>query len=155
MAKRSAGLAMYRVRRGELEILLVHPGGPFWVKKDQGAWFLPKGEVKEGEEALVAAQREFQEETGLRPAGPFVELGSVRQKSGKTVSAWAFEGDCDPAAIRSNLFTIEWPPKSGKQREFPEIDRGAFFALDQARGKMHAVEFEFFMRLKAFLARDS
>jgi predicted NUDIX family NTP pyrophosphohydrolase len=151
MAKNSAGLAMYRTRNGELEILLVHPGGPFWAKKDQGAWFLPKGELETGEEPLAAAQREFEEETGLQPKGTFVSLGSVRQKSGKTIRAWAFEGDCDPELLRSNTFTLEWPPKSGKRREFPEIDRAAFFTFEVARDKMHPVELELFTRLKKIL----
>ncbi len=148
MVPNSAGLAMYRRRNGALEILLVHPGGPFWARKDKGAWFLPKGEVENGEELFAAAKREFQEETGLPPKGPFVELGNVRQKSGKTVTAWAFEGDCDPAAIHSNMFTLEWPPKSGKRREFPEIDRAAFFTFEAAREKMHPLEFRLFTRLK-------
>jgi predicted NUDIX family NTP pyrophosphohydrolase len=147
MAKRSAGLAMYRVRNGALEILLVHPGGPFWARKDNGAWFLPKGEVEDGEDELAAARREFEEETGLEPTGPFFALGSVKQKSGKVVAAWAFEGDCDPSAIHSNTFLMEWPPRSGRQREFPEIDRAAFFTAETARLKMHPAEFEFFARL--------
>jgi predicted NUDIX family NTP pyrophosphohydrolase len=149
MAKRSAGLAMYRIRDGALEILLVHPGGPYWAKKDRGAWFLPKGEVEDGEEDLVTAKREFEEETGLKPNGPFFSLGSVKQKSGKLVSAWAFEGDCDPSTIHSNTFTMEWPPRSGKQRSFPEIDRAAFFTLETARDRMHPAEFAFFNRLHA------
>ena len=139
---------MYRVRRGAVEILLVHPGGPLWAKKDKGAWFLPKGEVKNGEADLAAAQREFEEEVGLRPAGPFFALGSIKRKSGKIVAAWAFEGDCDPSAIRSNTFTMEWPPRSGKQQEFPEVDRAQFFTREAAREKMHPEEFEFLTRLE-------
>lgn len=149
MAKKSAGLAMFRVRNKKLEILLVHPGGPLWAKKDDGAWFLPKGEVEDGEDELAAARREFEEETGLKPAGPFVALGRVKQRSGKVVVAWAFEGDCDPEEIRSNTFWMEWPPRSGRQREFPEVDRARFFTLEAARGKMHPVEFEFFTRVDA------
>jgi predicted NUDIX family NTP pyrophosphohydrolase len=149
MAKRSAGLAMYRVRHGALEILLVHPGGPLWAKKDNGAWFLPKGEVEDGEDELAAARREFEEETGLEPSGPFLSIGSVKQKGGKIVAAWAFEGNCDPSAIHSNRFSMEWPPRSGQQREFPEIDRAAFFTLEAARAKMHPAEFEFFTRVDA------
>ncbi|MDE3108698.1 MAG: NUDIX domain-containing protein, partial [Acidobacteriota bacterium] len=122
MPKKSAGLLMYRVRDGALEVLLVHPGGPFWVRKDAGAWFIPKGEVDPGEGDHAAALREFSEETGLTPSGPYLPLGTVRHKSGKIVVAWAFEGDCDPAALTSNKFSIEWPPHSGKRREFPEID---------------------------------
>ena len=148
VAKRSAGLALYRVRSGALEILLVHPGGPFWAKKDTGAWFLPKGEVEDGEAELAAAQREFEEEIGMKPTGPFFALGSVQRKSGKIVTAWAFEGDCNPSAIHSNRFTMEWPPRSGRQEEFPEVDRAQFFTREAAREKMHPEEFEFFTRLE-------
>lgn len=146
---------MYRVRDGLLEILLVHLGGPFWAKKDKGVWFLPKGEIAPAEDELSAAKREFEEETGLTPAGPFLALGSVKHKSGKVVTAWAFEGDCDPSALKSNTFTIEWPPRSGKQREFPEIDRAGFFTLDAAKNKMHPAEFEFATRLEAILSEKS
>ena len=148
MAKTSAGLILYRMQHGKLEVLLVHPGGPFWSKKDDGAWFIPKGEVEAGEEPLAGAKREFEEETGLKPEGDFLALGSVKQKSGKTIHAWAFEGDCDPAALKSNTFTIEWPPKSGRQREFPEIDQGGFFTVAQAKEKMHPVEFPLLLRLQ-------
>jgi len=148
MAKKSAGLVMYRIHGGALEVLLVHLGGPFWAKKDAGAWFIPKGEIDPGEDEFTAAQREFEEETGFKSAGPFLELGSVKHKSGKTVTAWAFEGDCDPAALRSNTFTIEWPPRSGQPREFPEVDRAAFFTLDAAHEKIHPAEFELLERLK-------
>jgi predicted NUDIX family NTP pyrophosphohydrolase len=147
MAKKSAGLLMYRVREGKLEVLLVHLGGPFWAKKDAGAWFVPKGEVEPGEDELDAARREFKEETGLDPSDDLQPLGSVKHKSGKTVTAWAFEGDCDPAALKSNTFTIEWPPRSGKQREFPEIDRAAFFTIEAARAKIHPAELDFLERL--------
>jgi predicted NUDIX family NTP pyrophosphohydrolase len=132
-SKRSAGLLMYRKRKDELEVLLVHPGGPFWEKKDQGAWTVPKGEYEEDEDPLAAAQREFFEETGFLASGDFIELGSVRQKSGKVVIAWAFEGDCDPAQLVSNTCEIEWPPKSKKRLEIPEIDRGGWFPLSTAR----------------------
>jgi predicted NUDIX family NTP pyrophosphohydrolase len=142
-------LAMYRVRKGALEVLLVHPGGPFWARKDRGAWFLPKGEVENGETELDAAKREFEEETGLKPTGPFLTLGSVKRRSGKIVAAWAFEGDCNPSAIQSNMFTMEWPPRSGQRQEFPEIDRAAFFTRETAREKMHPEEFEFFKRVEA------
>lgn len=155
MAKISAGLVMYRTRRGELEALLVHPGGPFWAKKDDGAWFIPKGELNPGEEPLAGAKREFAEETGLTPHGPFLPLGSVKQKSGKTIFAWAFAGDCDPATIQSNTFTMEWPPRSGRMREFPEIDRAAFFTLAQAARKMHPVELTFLERLKQIISESS
>jgi predicted NUDIX family NTP pyrophosphohydrolase len=134
MAKRSAGLLLYRRRAEGIEVLLAHPGGPFWKSKDAGAWSIPKGEYAEGEDPLAAARREFIEETGLDlPAGEPVALGEIRQPGGKTVIAWAIEGDCDPSAIRSNTFTLEWPPRSGKRAEFPEVDRAAWFPLDQAR----------------------
>jgi predicted NUDIX family NTP pyrophosphohydrolase len=131
--KRSAGLLMYRKRKDKLEVLLVHPGGPLWEKKDQGAWTVPKGEYEEDEEPLAAAQREFFEETGFIASGDFIELGSVRQKSGKIVIAWAFEGDCDLAKLVSNTCEIEWPPKSKKRLEIPEVDRGRWFTLSTAR----------------------
>lgn len=124
---------MYRKRKDELEVLLVHPGGPLWEKKDQGAWTVPKGEYQENEEPLAAAQREFFEETGFIASGDFIELGFVRQKSGKVVIAWAFEGDCDPAQLVSNTCEIEWPPKSKKRLEIPEVDRGRWFTLSTAR----------------------
>jgi predicted NUDIX family NTP pyrophosphohydrolase len=152
MPKKSAGLLMYRIRNGLLEILLVHLGGPFWAKKDQGAWFLPKGEIAPGEDELSAAKRELKEETGFQPTGPFLALGTVKHKSGKTVTAWAFQGDCDPSALKSNTFTIEWPPRSGKQQEFPEIDRAAFFTIEAAKDKMHPAEFDFATRLAAVLS---
>ena len=136
--KRSAGILLYRRRNGELEVFLVHPGGPFWARKDLGAWSLPKGEVDEGEEPLAAALREFTEETGFRVDGDFRELRPQRQKSGKTILAWAVEGDCDPAELRSGTFSMEWPPRSGKHQEFPEADRGAWFPLEQARQRIIA-----------------
>lgn len=151
MAKTSAGLILYRMQSGQLEVLLVHPGGPFWSKKDEGAWFVPKGELNVGEEPLAGAKREFEEETGLKPEGEFLALGSVKQKSGKTIVAWAFEGDCDPSSIKSNTFTIEWPPKSGRQQEFPEIDRAGFFTVTQAKAKMHPVEYPLVLRLHELL----
>lgn len=137
MPKLSAGLLMYRRADGHVEVLLVHPGGPFFRHKDEGAWSIPKGEIEPGEDLLAAAQREFEEEVSLRPAGPFTALSPVKQKGGKTVHAWAFEGDCDPAAIESNTFPIEWPPRSGRQSEFPEIDRAEFFDLATARRKIN------------------
>jgi predicted NUDIX family NTP pyrophosphohydrolase len=140
MAKKSAGLLMFRRGAKGLEVLLVHPGGPFWAKKDLGVWTVPKGEVKEGEGELEAARREFAEETGLAASEPLIPLGSVKHKSGKVVTAWAFCGDCDAGAIKSNTFTMEWPPKSGRQQEFPEIDRAAFFGLEEARRKIITAE---------------
>jgi predicted NUDIX family NTP pyrophosphohydrolase len=155
MSNVSAGLLLYRVREDRPEVLLVHLGGPFWAHKDSGAWFLPKGEVNPEEELLSAARREFQEETGINPGGEFFPLGSIRQKSGKIVHAWAFRGDCDPGAIRSNTFTLEWPPRSGLQRQFPEVDRCAFFTVEQAKGKMHPAELKFLLRLKLLLAENN
>src|ERR1041385_3728553 len=147
MAKISAGLVMYRVRDGQIEVLLVHPGGPFWRNKDEGAWSIPKGEIDEGEEPLTAAKREFAEETAVQPAGPFVELGSIKQKSGKLVHAWAFEGDLDPGQIKSNTFSMEWPPRSGKMAEFPEIDRAEFFDMEQARKKINPAQIPLIQKL--------
>ena len=124
---------MYRRANTGLEVFLVHPGGPLWAKKDKGAWTIPKGEYEQDENALVAARREFQEETGF-PAGElFIDLGSIKQKGGKIVAAWAFEGDCDPAKLVSNLCEVEWPPRSGRTIEIPEIDRGAWFSIDEAK----------------------
>jgi predicted NUDIX family NTP pyrophosphohydrolase len=140
---------MFRVRDGALEVLLVHLGGPYWAKKD--VWFLPKGEIEPDEDELAAAQREFGEETGLRARAPFLPLGSVAHKGGKRVVAWAFEGDCDPARIESNSFTLEWPPKSGRFPSFPEVDRAAFFTLETARSKAHPAELELIERLDAIV----
>lgn len=123
-----------------MEVLLAHPGGPFWKKKDAGAWTLPKGEFEPGEGALETARREFTEETGLQPQGEFLPLGEVVQKGGKIVRAWAFEGDCNPATLRSNTFSLEWPPRSGKAQDFPEIDRADFFALEEARKKINPAQ---------------
>jgi predicted NUDIX family NTP pyrophosphohydrolase len=136
MPKRSAGLLMYRHRGEALEVFLVHPGGPFWRKKDLGVWSIPKGEYSPEEDPLEAARREFHEETGLPAAEAFRELREIRQKGGKYVRAWAVEGDCDPAGIMSNTFTLEWPPRSGKQQEFPEVDRAGWFPLDETREKI-------------------
>lgn len=148
MAKRSAGILLHR-RRGELEVLLVHPGGPFWAKKDLGAWSIPKGEHDDGEDALACALREFEEETGTSPApGALDDLGSVRLKSGKVVQAWALEGDLDPDAIRSNTFTLEWPPRSGREREFPEVDRAAWFGLAEAAERINPGQAAFLDRLR-------
>ncbi len=151
--KHSAGILLYRYQQGTLQVLLVHPGGPFWAKKDLGAWFVPKGELEPNEDALTAAKREFQEELGSpAPSGEYLELGTVQHKGGKRVHAWAVQGDLDETAIRSNTFSLEWPPKSGKQREFPEVDRAAFFELAEAHRKMHTAEAEFLGRLLTRLA---
>src|SRR5690242_5095638 len=133
MRKESAGLLMFRRRNNELEVLLVHPGGPFWKKKDLGAWTIPKGEIQPGEEPLATARREFAEELGFTPEGKFISLTPIQQKGGKRVQVWAFEGDCDPSQAKSNSFEMEWPPRSGRMQEFPEIDRAAFFQVDQAK----------------------
>ena len=134
--KISAGIILFRRRGDELEVFLVHPGGPFWAKKDIGAWSIPKGEIGEGEDPLAAARREFEEETGFTVDGVFRALTSLRQPSGKTIVAFAVEGDCDPAQLRSNTFSMEWPPKSGKQAEFPEVDRAAWFGIEEARQRI-------------------
>lgn len=136
MAKLSAGILLYRIHHQVPELFLVHPGGPFWAKKDNGAWSIPKGESDPGEDLLAAARREFREETGCAVDGMFVPLGSFKQPSGKTVIAWAVEGDCDAAAIRSNLCTIEWPPRSGRHMEIPEVDRAAWFSPVEAERKI-------------------
>jgi predicted NUDIX family NTP pyrophosphohydrolase len=143
----SAGLLMYRRCNNRLEVLLVHPGGPFFKNKDDGAWTIPKGEPNEGEDLLTVAVREFQEETGLTPQPPYQPLDPIRQKAGKLVHAWAFEGDCDPSAIVSNAFTIEYPPRSGKFRTFPEVDRAEFFDLETARLKINPAQIAFLDQL--------
>lgn len=135
-AKRSAGILLHRTRSGKLEVFLVHPGGPLWARKDAGAWTIPKGELDDAEAPLAAAKREFAEETGFAIEGEFVALAPVRQRSGKIVLAWAVEGDCDAAAIRSNTFALEWPPKSGRVRDVPEIDRAEWFPVAEARTKI-------------------
>lgn len=153
--KRSAGLLMFRrTRPGEIEVLLAHPGGPFWRNKDAGAWTIPKGEYSETETALAAAQREFVEETGFEVTEPLLPLGEVVQKSGKHITAWAFEGDCDPSQIRCNTFEMEWPPRSGQRGTFPEIDRVGWFSLEQARGKLLPAQCEWLTRLEQQL-RDA
>jgi predicted NUDIX family NTP pyrophosphohydrolase len=136
MPPTSAGLLLFRKHEGRLEVFLVHPGGPFWRNKDLGAWSIPKGECKPGEDPLGAARREFHEETGFDVAGPFTALAPVRQAGRKTVQAWAAEADIDPARIVSNTFTMEWPPRSGRKQEFPEVDRAAWFPLEEARLKI-------------------
>ena len=149
-AKRSAGILLYRLRDGATEVLLVHPGGPYWAKRDHGAWSIPKGEYEDGEDGRACALREFAEELGSEPPdGELTELGHVRQKGGKVVTAWALEGDADAEAIRSNTFTIEWPPRSGKQQAFPEIDRAAWFSLAEARERILEAQAPFLDRLAA------
>jgi predicted NUDIX family NTP pyrophosphohydrolase len=144
----SAGILVYRRGGGGIELLLVHPGGPVWAKKDLAAWSIPKGLVEDGEDNPSAARREFKEETGFDcPEGPSIDLGFVKMKSGKTVHAWAVEGDLDVTQIHSNLFEMEWPPRSGKKREFPEIDRGQYFSPTEALQKLHAYQQPFVERL--------
>jgi predicted NUDIX family NTP pyrophosphohydrolase len=146
--RRSAGIVLYREGDGGLEVLLVHPGGPFWAKKDLGAWSIPKGEYDPGEDPQACALREFEEETGTKLDAPqLIELGAVVQKAGKEVTAWAARGDLDPASVRSNSFTMEWPPRSGREQEFPEIDRAAWFALDEARDRLVGAQIELLDRL--------
>ena len=149
MAKRSAGLLMYRrSEAGGLEVLLVHPGGPFWAKKDLGAWTIPKGEPEAEEELLVAAKREFTEETGFAVGEDgWVDLGSVTQVGGKVVSAWAFAGDCDPGGLVSNTCEIEWPPRSRRRLKIPEVDRGAWFSIAEARRRILPSQVVFVERL--------
>jgi predicted NUDIX family NTP pyrophosphohydrolase len=151
MRKLSAGLLMYRRRTGRVEVFLVHPGGPFFAKKDKGVWTLPKGEYEADETPLDAARREFAEETGFPAAGPFLELGEVKQRSGKLVMAWAFAGDCDPAELVSNTCEVEWPPKSKRMVTIPEIDRGGWFSLDEARLRINPAQEPFLDRLGAAL----
>ena len=146
-SKRSAGIVLYRRRLGAIEILLVHPGGPYWEHRDDAAWSIPKGEYEVDEEPLAAARREFEEETGIPATGNFIELGELRQPGGKVVSAWAFEGDCDPKDLRSNTFTLEWPPKSGRQMEFPEVDRGSWYSVEEARRRLTPGQIIFVDRL--------
>ena len=131
---------MYRIHDGKLQVLLAHPGGPIFKNKDEGAWSIPKGEVETGEDLLETAMREFEEETGITPKGPFIALAPIPQKGGKIVHAWAFEGNCDPSAIVSNTFTMEWPPKSGRQMQFFEIDRADFFDVAAAKRKIKAAQ---------------
>lgn len=136
MPQKSAGIVLYRIQNNSIEVFLVHPGGPYWSKKDDGAWSIPKGEFDENEEPLAAAKREFQEETGINISGEFIQLNPVKQKGGKMVYAWAVEGDIDPEKIKSNSFEIEWPPRSGKMKSFPEIDKAAWFHLSEAQKKI-------------------
>ena len=149
--KLSAGILLYRLPSGTAEIFLVHPGGPFWAKKDESAWSIPKGEYEAGEDPLTVAKREFQEETGFEIDGTFSPLSPLKQPSGKVISAWAVEGDVDASALASNTFSLEWPPKSGKTREFPEVDRGAWFPLPIARVKLQAGQRGFLDQLQQLL----
>jgi predicted NUDIX family NTP pyrophosphohydrolase len=155
MPRVSAGLLMYRLCNGKLQVLLAHPGGPFFKNKDEGSWTIPKGEVEPGEDLLETAKREFKEETGMSPTGPFTALKPVTQKGGKIVHAWAFQGDCQPGAIVSNTFTMEWPPHSGRQMDFPEIDRADFFDVATARRKIKAAQQELIEQLEKLVTKDT
>jgi predicted NUDIX family NTP pyrophosphohydrolase len=154
MPKISAGLLMYRIVGGQTEVLLVHPGGPYWQRKDDGSWTFPRGEIGPGEDELSAAIREFSEETGLHPQTPFLTLGEVKLRSGKIVRAWAFQGSADPKSIRSNFFEIEWPPKSGRHQQFQEIDRAEFFTIADAERKMRIAEKPFLTCLAEQVSRS-
>ena len=143
---------MFRRRGGVVEVLLAHPGGPFWSRRDAASWTLPKGEIDEGEDPLAAARREFEEETGFESAPPFLLLGELKQKSGKRITAWAFEGDADPLRLVSNPFEMEWPPRSGRMQSFPEIDRVAWFGPEEARAKVLPGQAPFLDALEALLA---
>jgi predicted NUDIX family NTP pyrophosphohydrolase len=150
--KLSAGILMFRKAGTTLEVFLVHPGGPFWRNKDAGAWSIPKGEYNEGDDPLEAAKREFREETGASVEGDFLPLGQVKQAGGKIVTAWAIEGQRSPDAIRSNTFSMEWPPKSGRQQEFPEVDRAAWFSVENAKERIFKGQLEFLNRLATQVA---
>jgi len=138
---------MFRVRDGELEFLLAHPGGPFWKDRDAGAWTIPKGEIRPGEEPVAAARREFEEEVGFKPEGRLIELTPIRQRSGKIVHAWAFEGDCDPSRIKSNIFKMEWPPNSGRFEDCPEVDQARFYRLAEAKMKINPAQIPLLLEL--------
>jgi predicted NUDIX family NTP pyrophosphohydrolase len=154
--RRSAGVLLYRIEDGELRVLLVHPGGPLFTKRDLGWWSIPKGEYLEGEDPIMAAVRELREETGAEVAvEELIELGSVRQKSGKVVTGWAVEADFDVSVLVSNMFELEWPPRSGVMREFPEVDRAEWFPADVARQKINSAQAEFIDRLEALLAEEA
>jgi predicted NUDIX family NTP pyrophosphohydrolase len=149
MSRTSAGLLLDRRRGDALEVFLVHPGGPFWARRDAGAWSIPKGEIDPMEEPLAAARREFSEETGLAAEGRYQPLAPITQAGGKVVLAWAVEGDLDPAALQSNTFSIEWPPRSGRQQSFPEVDRAGWFRLDVARKKINPAQVALLDELEA------
>ncbi len=154
MPKRSAGLLLYQIEAGAVRVLLVHPGGPFWRNKDAGAWTIPKGEICSGEDALAAARREFLEETGHDASGDVLPLTPVRQAGGKIVEAWAVAGELDPAAVVSNSFDMEWPPRSGRKQSFPEIDRAQWFSLDEARLRINKGQVALLDELVSLIARE-
>jgi predicted NUDIX family NTP pyrophosphohydrolase len=149
--KQSAGFLLFRIKDKLLQVLLVHPGGPFWKNKDEGAWSIPKGEFADNEDPLEAAKRELEEETGMKAKGSFIKLPVIKQKSGKWVHAWAIETDLDPATIKSNEFEIEWPPKSGKKQSFPEIDKAEWFDVEQAKRKINASQSQLVDELQSII----
>jgi predicted NUDIX family NTP pyrophosphohydrolase len=153
--KNSAGILLHRLRGYRIEVFLVHPGGPFWAKKDAGAWSIPKGEFEAGQDPLEAAKREFKEETGFAVEGNFIELTPVKQPGGKVVYAWAVMGDCEAESIKSNTFSLEWPPRSGKRKEFPEVDRGGWFTPEVAREKILKGQLNFLEELKRKIENNS
>jgi predicted NUDIX family NTP pyrophosphohydrolase len=155
MAKRSAGILLYRHTPEGVDVFLVHPGGPFWAKKDIGAWSIPKGECEPGEDGLTAARREFTEETGFKPDGDCIRLGSFRQSSAKTIEVWALEADVDPSKLRSNTFQVEWPPRSGRMQEFPEVDRADWFAPAEAARKILKGQLAILTALCGHLGNDA
>ncbi|CAN5361470.1 NUDIX domain-containing protein [soil metagenome] len=151
--KTSAGILLYRTTQGHLQVMLVHPGGPFWAKKEEGAWTVPKGEVAEGEDVLATAKREFQEETGITIDGDFIALAPIKQAGGKVVHAFALEMDVDVSAIKSNTFPLEWPPKSGRILQVPEVDRAEWFDMPTARNKINKAQVELLDELIQLLPR--
>ena len=153
--KNSAGILLHRLRGSRIEVFLVHPGGPFWAKKDAGAWSIPKGEFEVGQDPLEAAKREFKEETGFAVEGNFIELTPVKQPGGKVVYAWAVMGDCEAESIKSNTFSLEWPPRSGKRKEFPEVDRAGWFTPEVAREKISKGQLNFLEELKRKIENNS
>ena len=153
--KNSVGILLYRLRGSGIEVFLVHPGGPFWATKDAGAWSIPKGEFEAGEDPLEAAKREFKEETGFAVEGNFIELTPVKQPGGKVVYAWAVMGDCEAESIKSNTFSLEWPPRSGKRKEFPEVDRAGWFTPEVAREKILKGQLNFLEELKRKIENNS
>jgi predicted NUDIX family NTP pyrophosphohydrolase len=155
MARRSAGILLFRRHAGTPQVLLVHPGGPLWARRDLGAWSIPKGEIGDGEDPKACARREFEEELGTAPPeGPLLDLGEIRQRGGKVVTAWGLEGELDPGEVRSGTFTMEWPPRSGTMREFPEVDRAAWFGVDEARERLLPAQAELVERLLERLAES-
>ncbi len=153
MSRQSAGLLLFRRVAADIEVLLVHPGGPYWATKDEGAWSIPKGEFDQNEDPLDAARREFTEETGFAASGEIIQLETVRQPNGKFVHAWAIQGDFDPARLQSNTFSLEWPPKSGRQEQFPEVDRAVWFSMGAAKRKILKGQVPFLKQLQNILGQ--